>query len=153
MSTIAISPSTLSPSARGASRPDSRGRSARVGLGAVTAAALANVGVYLVGGALVGYDPRFLPLANVGATAVSTLLPAVVTALLYAALLRSAHRPARSLAPIAAAAFVVTLLPDLAAIPATPDAPAGPAALVAMHLAAAGAIIGLLTALARRPAR
>ena len=83
MSSVAIASSAPAPP-----RAVHLGRFALVGLGTVVAAVLANVLVYAVGSALVGYDPRFLPLANVGATIILTLVPAVGAALLYAVLLR-----------------------------------------------------------------
>src|SRR4051794_16695789 len=78
------------------------GRVARVGLATVVAATAANALVYFIGGALAPYDPRFLPLADVSGAIVFTLPAAVVAALIYAALLRFARRPARTFTIIAA---------------------------------------------------
>jgi hypothetical protein len=126
------------------------GRFALVGLGTVAAAVAANVLVYFAGGALVGYDPEFLPLTNAGGAIIFTLVPAVVAVLLYAALLRFTGNPARVFAIIAAVVFVVTLIPDFTYIPTVPGATGGQTAvLVLMHVVAAGVIVGLLTTLAR----
>ena len=144
----------MSSSAPAASRAGNRGRFAVVGLGTVVAAVLANVLVYVVGSAVVGYDPEFLPLANVSAPIVFTLIPAIVAVLLYAALRRFTRHPARVFAIIAAVVFVVTLIPDFTYIPTVPGATGGQTAiLVLMHVVAAAVIVGLLTTLARSPAR
>jgi len=140
MSSIATSSSAVtSSSAAREARATNRGRFARVGLAAVVAATLANVLVYYVGGALVAYDARFLPLVGVIGSISFTLPAAVVAVLLYAALRRFARRPARTFAIIAAAVFVVTLIPDFTYIPTVPGATGGQTAvLVAMHVVAAG---------------
>ncbi len=141
-------------SAPAEARAGHRGRFARVGLGTVVAAVLANVLVYVVGSAVVGYDPRFLPLANVSGAIILTLIPAIVATLLYAILLRFARRPARVFAIIAAVVFVVTLIPDFTYIPTVPGVTGGQTAiLVLMHVVAAGVIVGMLTRLARPRAR
>ena len=80
----------LSPSAPAAARSGSRGRFARVGLGTVVAAVLANVLVYALGAALVGYAPGFVVLANASGTIIFTVVPATGAVLLYAALRRFA---------------------------------------------------------------
>lgn len=130
------------------------GRYARLGGGTVVAAVLANVLVYYLGGALVAYDPRFLPLTDVSGAVLFTLGPAIVAVLLYAVLLRFARRPARTFRAIAAAVFVVTLIPDFTYIPSVQGVTAGQIAiLVLMHSVAAGVIVGLLTALPRPRAR
>ena len=149
MSSIAISPPALAES-----RAGNRRRFALVGLGTVVAAVLANVLVYVVGSAVVGYDSRFLPLANVGGTVLFTLVPAIVAVLLYALLLRFAGDQARTFGVVAAVVFVVTLIPDFAYIPTVPGATAGQTAiLVLMHVVAAGVIVSLPTALARPRSR
>ena len=151
MSSIALSTST---SARPTPRPVAWGRFALVGLGTVTAAVLANDLVYAAGSALVGYDPRFLPLATVNGTILFTLIPAIVAVTLYAALRRFARRPARVFAIIAAVVFVVTLILDFTSIRTVPGATGGPTGvLVLMHIVAAGVIVGLLTTRARPRAR
>ena len=63
-------------------------------------------------------DPAFLPLGNVSASIIFTLLPAVVAALLYAGLLQSVRRHAAMVFTVLSAiTFVVTLIPDFAYIP------------------------------------
>ena len=130
------------------------GRFALVGLGTVVAAVLANILVYYLGRATVGYDPQFIILADVGTTIFFTAIPALGTTLLYAVLLRFARRPARTFAIIAAVVFVVTTLPDFTYVPGVPGATVGQTAtLVIMHIAAAAVIVGLLTGLSRPSAR
>lgn len=125
-----------------------------VGLGTVVAAVLANVLVYYLGRAIVGYDPQFLPLADVGTTIFFTAIPALVATILYAALLRCTRRPARTFAIIAAVVFVVTTIPDFTYIPGVTGATAGQTAvLVIMHIVAAATIVGLLTRFARQQGR
>lgn len=155
MSSITTSPSVTSsvPAAR-ASRVVGRGRFARIGLATVVAATLANVLVYFVGRAFLAYDPQFLPLTNVSGAIVFTLPAAIVAVGIYALLLRFARRPARTFAIISAVVFVVTTIPDFTYIPTVPGATAGQTAtLVAMHIVAAAVIVGMLTKLARPPAR
>ena len=123
-----------------------RGRFAVVGLATAAAAVIANVVVYFLAGALVGYDPRFLPLADVTPTIFFTLLPAVVATLLYAGLLRWSGNPARVFTIVAVVVFVVTLIPGFVYIPTVPGASVEQTAiLVLMHLVAAGVIVGMLT--------
>ncbi len=130
------------------------GRYALVGLGTIAAAVLANVVVYFLGGALVAYDPQFLPLTDVSGAIIFTLPAAIVAVLLYAALLRFARRPERTFALIAAVVFVVTLIPDLTYIPTVPGATSAQTAiLIAMHVAAAAVIVGMLTKLGRPQGR
>jgi hypothetical protein len=130
------------------------GRYALVGLGTIVAAVLANVVVYYIGRATVGYDPQFVILADVGTTIFFTAIPAIVAVLLYAALLRFARRPVRTFAIVAAVVLVVTTIPDFIYIPDAPGATAGQTAtLVTMHAVAAAVIVGLLTGLARPSAR
>jgi hypothetical protein len=149
MSSIAITSSPVR-----TSRATGWGRVARVGLATTVAAVAANTLVYFIGGALVAYDPQFLPLANVSGAIVFTLPAAIVAALIYAALLRFARRPARTFTIIAAVVFVVTLLPDFTYIPSVPGATGGQTAiLVLMHTVAAVVIVRMLTTLARPQAR
>jgi hypothetical protein len=135
-------------------RTTSRGRLARIGLAAVAAATLANAIVYFLGGAVVSYDPLFLPLADVSGEIAFTLPAAIGAVLVYAALLRFARRPARTFAIVSAVVFVVTAIPDLTYIPTVAGATAGQTAvLLAMHVVAAGVIVGMLMTLARPQAR
>lgn len=140
----------LSSSAPLETRAVDRGRFALAGLATVAAAVAANVLVYLAGSALVGYDSRFLPLANAGGTVLFTLVPAIVAVLLYALLLRLGGDPARRFTIVAGVALVLSLIPDFTYIPTVAGATAGQTAiLVLMHVVAAGVIVGMLTALAR----
>jgi hypothetical protein len=144
LSTTISTPMSSSP--RAAQCAIAWGRFARLGLATTLAAVLANILVYLIGSAVVGYDPEFVVLATVSGTILFTLVPAVVATLLYAALLRFARRPARLFTIIAAVVFVVTLIPDFTYIPTVPGATVGQTAiLVLMHIVAAGVIVGLLT--------
>jgi hypothetical protein len=129
-------------------------RFALVGLGTIGAALVANLTVYAVGGAVVGYDPRFLPLATAGGTVVFTLVPAVIAVLLYALLLRFARSPERVFTIVAVVVFVVTLIPDFTVIPTVPGVSAGQTAvLLVMHLVAAVVIVRMLTGLSRPGSR
>ena len=149
LSTVAIS----SPAPR-ESRGGVGGRVVLAGLATSVAAVLANVLVYLAGGALVDYDPRFPPLADASGAIVFTLVPAIVASLLYAVLLPRVADPPRVFSIVAAVVFVITLIPDVAYIPMMPGVSvAQTAILVLMHVVAAGVIVGMLTGLARPPAR
>ena len=144
----------LSPSAPAAPRIGSRGRFAPVGLATVAAAVLANVLVYFAGGALVGYDPEFVVLANASGTILFTVFPAIGAVLLYAALRRFARRPARAFAIIAAVVLVASLIPDITYIPTVPGSTGGQTTiLMLMHVVAAGVIVGMLTTRTRPQAR
>lgn len=139
---------------RPATRAVDRGRFALVGLATVVAAVFANVVVYVVGRAVVGYDPAFIVLSDVSPTILFTVVPAVVAAPIYAALLRFVANPARVFTILAAVVFVVTVIPDFTYIPSVPGASAGQVAvLVLMHLVAAVVIVRMLTTLARPRAR
>lgn len=149
MSSIAIMSSPVR-----TSRATGWGRVARVGLATVAASVAATTLVYFLGGALVSYDPRFLPLANVSGAIVFTLPAAIVAALIYAALLRFARRPARTFTIISAIVFVVTLVPDFTYIPSVPGVTvAQTAILVLMHFVAAVVIVRMLTTLPRPQSR
>ncbi|MGH2618292.1 MAG: DUF6069 family protein [Thermomicrobiales bacterium] len=149
MSSIALSSpvSVVSP-------VSSRGRFALAGLGTIVAAVLANLLVYAVGSVVVGYDPRFVVLANVVGTVLFTVIPAVVAVLLYAALLRIAGNPARVFTGIAVVVLVLSLIPDITYIPTVPGASTGQTAvLMLMHVVAAVVIVGMLTNLTRSSSR
>jgi hypothetical protein len=147
MSSIALSSSEPE-----ASSSLSWGRYALIGLATVVAAVLANVLVYFIGSAVVGYDPLFIVLANVSATILFTVVPAIVAVLLYAILLRFSSNPARIFTNIAVVVLIVSLIPDLAYIPSVPGASSGQTAiLMLMHVVAAGVIVGMLTTLTRSP--
>ena len=154
MSSTTLSSIVTSPSVSGESRAAGRGRVARVGLATTVAATAANTLVYFIGGALVPYDARFLPLAGVSGQIAFTLPAALGAALVYAVLLRFARTPARTFAIIAAVVFVVATIPDFTYIPTVPGATGGQTAiLVLMHIVAAGVIVRMLTTFARLQAR
>jgi len=149
MSSIAFSPSLSSP-APVASRAVSRGRFALVGLGTVAAAVIANLLVYALGSAVVGYDPGFVVLANASGTILFTVVPAIVAVLLYAVLMRFTSNPARIFTNIAVVVLILSLIPDLTYIPSVPGASTGQTAiLMLMHVVAASVIVWMLTTLTR----
>jgi hypothetical protein len=153
MSSVALSSSASSPAPE-ASRAVSWGRYALVGLGTVIAAVLANLLVYLIGSVVVVYDPQFVVLANASGTILFTVVPAIVAVLLYAALLRFTHNPARIFTNIAIVVLILSLIPDLTYIPSVPGASSGQTAiLMLMHVVAAVVIVGMLTRLTRQQAR
>jgi hypothetical protein len=137
-----------------ASSPVSWGRFALVGLGTVAAAVIANLLVYALGSAVVGYDPRFIILANASGTILFTVVPAIVAVLLYAALMRFTSDPARIFKNIAVVLLIVSLIPDLTYIPSVPGATSGQTAvLMLMHVVAAIVIVSMLTTLTRTQGR
>jgi hypothetical protein len=147
MSSIALSSLSSAPVA---SPAVSRGRFALVGLGMVAAAVIANLLVYALGSAVVGYDPGFVVLANASGTILFTVVPAIVAVLLYAALMRFTSNPARIFTNIAVVVLIVSLIPDLMYIPSVPGASSGQTAiLMVMHVVAAVLIVSMLTTLTR----
>ena len=129
-------------------------RYALVGIATVIAAVVANVLVYFAGSAVVGYDPQFIVLANVSATILFTVVPAIVAVLLYAVLLRNTADPARTFTIIAAVALVISLIPDITYIPSVPGATTGQTAtLMVMHIVAAAVIVWMLTTFTRPQSR
>src|SRR5215203_4677898 len=150
MSSIALTSSSVPM----ASSPVSWGRFALVGLGTVAAAVIANLLVYALGSAVVGYDPRFIILANASGTILFTVVPAIVTVLLYAALMRFTSDPARIFKNIAVVLLIVSLIPDLTYIPSVPGATSGQTVvLMLMHVVAAIVIVSMLTTLTRPQGR
>lgn len=144
LSVRAVAPTADTPSAVNWSR------FVLVGPGTVVAAVAANAATYFAAGALVAYNDEFLPLANVGATIIMTIAPAIVAVLLYAALLRFARHPARIFIAISAIVFVVSLVPDFTYIPSLPGVTdAQIAVLVLLHAVAAAVIVALLTSIRR----
>ncbi|MBA3450339.1 MAG: hypothetical protein H0T18_03910 [Chloroflexia bacterium] len=130
------------------------GRYALIGLATVVAAVVANVIVYFIAGAIVAYDARFPPLASVGGPILFTLVPAIVAAVLYAALLRLSTNPERIFTLIAVVVLILSVIPDLFYIPTVPgSSTAQTAVLLLMHLVAATVIVGMLTTLTRSPSR
>ena len=143
MSSIALSSSSSTPVA---SPAVSRGRFALVGLGTVAAAVIANLLVYALGSAVVGYDPEFIVLANPSGTILFTVVPAIVAVLLYAVLMRFTNNPARIFTNIAIIVLILSLIPDLTYIPTVPGATSGQTAiLMVMHVVAASVIVWMLT--------
>jgi hypothetical protein len=129
-----------------ATRDVNWGQFALVGLGTIVAAVLANVLVYYIGGAVVDYDPQFLPLASVGGAVIFTVFPAIIAVVIYAILLRFTRNPARIFTIIAVIALIISLIPDLTYIPTVPGVTtAQTAMLLLMHLVAAAVIVGVLT--------
>ena len=140
----------------GAERPGAvdGGRSALVGLATIVAAVRATVVVYFIAAPLVGYDPRFPPLASVGGAIIFTVVPAIVAVVLYALLLRFAANPVRIFAIVAVIVLVVSFIPDVIYVPTVPGSSTGQTVvLMVMHVVAAVVIVGMLTSLARPRAR
>jgi hypothetical protein len=143
VSSIALSSSSSTPVA---SPAVSRGRFALVGLGTVAAAVIANLLVYALGSAVVGYDPEFIVLANPSGTILFTVVPAIVAVLLYAVLMRFTNNPPRIFTNIAIIVLILSLIPDLTYIPTVPGATSGQTAiLMVMHVVAASVIVWMLT--------
>jgi hypothetical protein len=150
MSSLAFSPS-IDTSDRRAERSHAF---AKVGLATVLAAVLANVLVYFIGDAIIGYDPDFVVLGNVSGTVIFTVVPAIVAVLLYGALLRRTANPARIFTIVSAVVLVVSTIPDFTYIPTVEGASnSQTAVLILMHLVAASVLVGMLTAFARPRAR
>jgi FlaA1/EpsC-like NDP-sugar epimerase len=127
---------------------------ALLGTGTVLASVAANAVFYFMAGAVVAYDPEFLPLANVSGAIIFTLTAAIVAVPLYAALRRFTRQPARIFSIISAITFVVTLVPDFTYIPTVPGSTtAQTAVLVMMHVIAALVIVRMLISSDRSPAR
>jgi len=112
----------------------------------VAAAVIANLLVYALGSAVVGYDPEFIVLANPSGTILFTVVPAIVAVLLYAVLMRFTNNPARIFTNIAIVVLILSLIPDLTYIPTVPGATSGQTAiLMVMHVVAASVIVWMLT--------
>jgi hypothetical protein len=147
MLSIALSSSSSAPDVAPAV---SWGRFALIGLATVAAAVVANLLVYALGSAVIGYDPQFVVLANASGTILFTVVPAIVAVLLYAALVRFTSNPARIFTNIAVVVLVLSLIPDLTYIPSVPGATSGQTAiLMLMHVVAAVVIVSMLTTLTR----
>lgn len=132
------------------SRHISWGRYALVGLATIVAAVLANLVVYYIGSAIIGYNPNFVVLSTNGGTIIFTLVPAIVAVLLYAILLRFTRQPERIFVIISVIVFIVTLIPDFTYIPTVPGSSTPQTAiLVLMHVVAAVVITWMLTKLSR----
>jgi len=134
-----------------ASNPFTWGRYARAGLLTIGAAVAASAVFFYAAQVGVRYDPAFLPLANVSAPIIFTVVPAVVAVLLYAGLLQFVRKHAATVfAVISAIIFVVTLIPDFTYIPTVDGVSnAEVGVLVAMHAIAAAVITRGLTSVRR----
>jgi hypothetical protein len=154
MSSIATSSSIVrASSAPRESRAINWGRFAGRGSATIAASVLANVLVYYIGGALVAYNPLFLPLANVSGAIIFTLTFAIAAVLVYAPVLRFTRNAEVIYTAIAAFAFTITLIPDLTYIPTVPGVTVGQTAiLVLMHVVAAVVIVRMLTTFGRSQA-
>ena len=141
MSSVAVASAV-----REESRSIGRVRFARFGLATVIAATVANVLVYYLGAAIIGYDPTFVVLANVGGVLFFTIPSAVIAVLLYAVLLRTVDSPERIFAIISAVVLVLSVIPDITYIPTVAGSSnAQTAVLILMHVVAAAVIVGMLT--------
>lgn len=130
-----------------------RGRFALVGLATVLAAIAANVVVYFIGSAVIGYDPDFLILSNVSATVTVTAMLAIPAVLTYAALVRFTANPARTFSILSLVLLIVSIIPDLTSVPSMEGASNGQTGiLILMHIVAAGVIVWMLTNLTRKTA-
>jgi len=137
-----------------ASRTIDWGRYVLLGLGTIVAAIVANVLVYYIGRAIVGYDPEFIVLSDVSPAILFTVVPAIVAVVLYALLMRFTSDPARIFTIIAAVVLVISLIPDFTYIPTVPGASTGQAIILAiMHVVAAVVIVTMLTSFSRRSSR
>lgn len=146
---------TISPDGlTGASRATTTGGFALVGIATILTAIIANSLVYFVGRIVVSYDPDFIIFQNVSPTIIFTVVPAIVSVLLYGLLRRFTTRPERTFTILAAVVLVLSIVPDLTYIPTVEGASAGQTAiLIVMHLVAAITITGMLTRLAPRDSR
>jgi hypothetical protein len=124
-------------------------RVAIIGALTVISALIANLIVYAIGDALVGYDSDFVVLATPGGTIIFTLFFGTLAVLVYAAVLRLSRNPVRHFTWISAVALIVSIIPDLTYIPGVEGASNGQTAvLIVMHVVAAAVIVAMLTKLA-----
>jgi len=138
---------------RSESRSVTRGRFALFGLTTVVAATVANVLVYYLGAAVIGYDPSFVVLQNAGGAIFFTFPAAIIAVALYAVLLRTAKRPERTFTIISAVVLVLSIVPDITYIPTVEGSSnAQTAILILMHIVAAAVIVGMLTSYTRQRA-
>jgi len=144
----------LTSAVREESRSIGRGRFARLGLVTVIAATVANVLVYYLGAAIIGYDPTFVVLENVGGAIFFTIPAAIIAVLLYAVLLRTAANPERTFTIISAVVLVLSVIPDITYIPTVAGSSnAQTAVLILMHVVAAAVIVGMLARYTRPKVR
>jgi hypothetical protein len=118
---------------------------------AIGGALVATLLIRLLALAVLDVSPEFPPLAGPGPTIFFTVIPAVAAVCVYALVRRMSRRPDALFRRIALGVLVFSLLPDLwllteGAREAFPGATwAGVGVLMAMHVAAAAAILWALT--------
>jgi len=138
----------------GTTRVNGRFNFAFVGLAAAMAAAIANVFVFVIGDAVVGYDPDFVELGSAIGTGIFTFALAIIAVLVYAVLLRRSRNPVRRFTIISAVVLVLSIIPDYTYIPSQPGATTAQASVLAlMHVVAAAVIVWVLTTFARPQSR
>jgi uncharacterized membrane protein len=112
---------------------------------------VATLAVRLVGLALLDVPPEFPPLDGPGPTIFFTVVCGVVAVAVYALIRRTSESPDTLYRRIALAVLLLSFLPDLwllsdgAAQASAGATPAGVGILMAMHVAAAAAIVWALT--------
>lgn len=144
---------TVNSRIRAESRSVTRGRFALFGLGVVVAATVANMLVYYLGAALVGYDPSFVILQNVSGIVFFTIPPAIIAVGLYALLLRTTKRPERAFTIISTVVLVLSIVPDITYVPTVEGSSIGQTTiLILTHIVAAAVIVGMLTNYTRQRA-
>jgi hypothetical protein len=123
-----------------------------VGLLAIVGAAVANALVGMVGVALPGVSPDFLPL-RVGPVVSFTVVGVLGAVVVFALVARFSRRPAWLFRRIALGVLVVSLVPDLLLLVSSPFAETtvvAVAVLMVMHVVAWVISVGTLTTLAVR---
>jgi uncharacterized protein DUF6069 len=123
-----------------------------VGLLAIMGAAVANVLVGMVAVALLGVSPGFLPL-QVGPVVSFTVVGVLGAVAVFALVARFSRRPVRLFRRIAFAVLVISLVPDLLLLSASPfpgTTVVAVATLMVMHVVAWAISVGTLTTLAVR---
>jgi Family of unknown function (DUF6069) len=154
MSSIASSPYFGSSPSVAKSRGKSRLYFALIGLAAVVAAGLANIIVFYLGDAVIGYDPEFVELGSAIGDGIFTMVLAIPAVLVYAVLLRRSSNPVRHFTIISAVALLISVIPDFTYVPSEPGVSnAQITVLVLMHIVAAAVIVWTLTTFARPQGR
>jgi len=143
MLSMTLSPSVVSPSTT--HRSVNWLRFSKVGATAIAAAALANMLVYFVGDAIIGYNPDFLELGSALGIGIFTAFLALIAVLVYAPIIRYTENSVRNYTVVSVVALIVSLIPDFTFIPSEPGAStAQTLVLCLMHVVAAGVIVGIL---------
>jgi Family of unknown function (DUF6069) len=122
----------------------------QTGLLAIVAATVANLIIVGLANVILHPSAEFLPLQWVG-VAVSTIIGVAGATIVFAIVSKMAQRPIRTFMILAVAAFVLTLIPDIALL-LNPSTIAGTTvgtvgALLIMHITAAVISMGMLTKL------